>query len=152
VTEFARAGPEDAAALAETAASTLPEPWSEAGFRAQLSRPEARAWLAREGGETVGFVVVHRVLEELQILSLAVAARFRRRGIGRVLLERALASEPGVREIHLEVRSNDPVAQALYRCLGFEEVGRRPRFYPGGVAAALMRRALPWESDQGPRG
>jgi ribosomal-protein-alanine N-acetyltransferase len=142
VTEFARAGSEDAVALAETAAKTLPEPWSEAGFRAQLSRPEARVWLAREDGETVGFVVVHRVLTEVQVLSLAVAAPFRRRGTGRALLERALEGEPGVREIHLEVRSNDAAAQAFYRCMGFEEVGRRPRFYPGGVDAVLMRRAL----------
>ena len=139
-------------ALAETAAKTLPEPWSEAGFRAQLSRPEARVWLAREGGETVGFVVVHRVLTEVQVLSLAVAAPFRRRGTGRALLERVLEGEPGVREIHLEVRSNDAVAQAFYRCLGFEVIGRRPRFYPGGVDAVLMMRELPAESGDAPRG
>jgi ribosomal-protein-alanine N-acetyltransferase len=152
VTEVARAGSEHAAALAETAAKTLPEPWTEAGFRAQLSRPETRAWLALEGAETVGFVVAHRVREELQILSLAVAAPFRRRGTGRALLERALESEPGVREVHLEVRSNDAGAQAFYRRVGFGEVGRRPRFYPGGVDAVLMRRALPPQPWSGPPG
>ena len=143
--KLASARSEDAAALAATAAATLPEPWTKAGFQAQLSLPKARAWLAREGARTVGFVVAHRVLEELQVLSLAVAAPFRRLGTGRALLEKVLESEPGLREVHLEVRSNDAAAQAFCRRVGFGEVGRRPRFYPGGVDAVLMRRALPSE-------
>ncbi len=140
---LARAGPDDARALAEVAATTLPEPWTEEGFRAQLTRPEARIWLARVGPETIGFLAAHRVLEELQVLALGVVPAARRQGTGRGLLERALASEPGLREVHLEVRSNDADAQAFYGRLGFAPVGRRPGFYPGGVDAVLMCRALP---------
>lgn len=139
--KLARARSEDAAGLA----ATLPEPWTEVGFQAQLARPEARAWLAREGPQTVGFGVAHRVLEELQVVSLAVAAPFRRLGTGRALLEKVLEAEPGVREVHLEARSNDAAAQAFYRRVGFGEVGRLRRFYPGGVDAVLMRRAVPPE-------
>ena len=140
---ISRAGPEDAPALAALAAAALPEPWSEAGFAAELARPEARVWLARGGGGRVlGYLAAHRVLDELQVLSLAVASGERRHGIGRALLERALA-EPGLAAAHLEVRSNDAAAQAFYERVGFRRVGLRRGFYPGGVNALLLSRPAP---------
>jgi ribosomal-protein-alanine N-acetyltransferase len=140
----ARAAPGDAAAIAAIAAEALPEPWSEAGFAEEIGLPEARVWLARGGaGEPVGYLVAHRVLDELQVLSLAVAQGQRRRGTGRALLERALASEPGLRVVHLEVRSNDAAAQAFYHRVGFRPVGLRRGFYPGGVDALLLARPAP---------
>jgi ribosomal-protein-alanine N-acetyltransferase len=140
--EPARSG--DAAALAAIAAEALPEPWSEAGFAEEIGLPEARVWLARGGtGEPLGYLVAHRVLDELQVLSLAVVKEQRRRGAGRALLERALASEPGLRVVHLEVRSNDAVAQAFYHRVGFRPVGLRRAFYPGGEDALLLARPAP---------
>jgi ribosomal protein S18 acetylase RimI-like enzyme len=138
-----RAAPADAAALAALAAASLPEPWSEAGFAAELAAPTARVWLVRgPAGAPLGYVAAHRVLDELQVHSLAVALAERRRGLGRALLERALG-EPGLRVAHLEVRCNDASAQAFYAALGFEPVGRRPGFYPGGVDALAMARTMP---------
>jgi ribosomal-protein-alanine N-acetyltransferase len=133
----------DAASLARLAAAALPEPWSEAGFAEEIERPEARVWLARDAaGATQGYLVAHRVQDELEVLSLAVAAAGRGRGTGRALLERALASEPGVRAVQLEVRSNDAAAQAFYERLGFRPVGLRRGFYAGGVDALLLTRTL----------
>jgi ribosomal protein S18 acetylase RimI-like enzyme len=137
-----RAGPADAAALAALAAASLPEPWSEAGFAAELGAPAARVWLVRgPAGGPVGYLAAHRVLDELQVHSLAVAEAERRRGLGRALVEHALA-EPGLRVAHLEVRCNDASAQAFYAALGFRPVGRRPRFYPGGVDALTLARPM----------
>jgi ribosomal protein S18 acetylase RimI-like enzyme len=138
-----RAAPADAAALARLAAESLPEPWTAAGFAAELAAPAARVWLIRgPAGGPAGYLAAHRVLDELQIHSLAVAVPARRRGLGRALVEHALAAEPGLRAAHLEVRSNDASAQAFYAALGFRPVGRRPRFYPGGVDATSMSRSL----------
>jgi ribosomal-protein-alanine N-acetyltransferase len=140
----ARAGPGDAAALAAIAAEALPEPWSEAGFAEEIGLPEARVWVARDrAGHAVGYLVAHRVLDELQVLSLAVAEGRRRRGAGRALLESALTSEPGLRVAHLEVRSNDAAAQAFYQRVGFRRVGLRRGFYPGGIDALLLARPAP---------
>jgi ribosomal-protein-alanine N-acetyltransferase len=138
------ARPSDAPALAAIAASALADPWSEAGFAEEIGLPEARVWVARgAAGEAVGYLVAHRVLDELQILSLAVAEGRRRRGAGRALLERALASEPRLRVAHLEVRSNDAAAQAFYHRAGFRPVGVRRGFYPDGVDALLLARPAP---------
>jgi ribosomal-protein-alanine N-acetyltransferase len=144
-----RAVPADAAALAALAEESLPEPWSADGFAAELAAPAARVWLIRDpAGAPAAYLAAHRVLDELQIHSLAVATVERRRGLGRALVEHALAAEPGLRAAHLEVRCNDASAQAFYAALGFRPVGRRPRFYPGGVDALSMTRAL----GRSPRG
>ena len=133
----------DAAALARLAAASLPEPWSEAGFAEEVRAPEARVWLVRDpAGAPVAYLAAHRVLDELQLLSLAVAAVHRRRGLGRGLVEHALAAEAPLASAHLEVRANDAGAQAFYASLGFRSVGRRIGFYPGGIDAITMSRDL----------
>ena len=133
----------DAAALARLAAQALPEAWSERGFAQEIAAPVARVWVARRSdGEPIGYLVAHAVQDEIQVLSLAVAAPHRRRGVGRALLEHALAREPDAAVAHLEVRSNDAGAQAFYARLRFRAVGRRPGFYPGGVDAITLARVL----------
>ncbi|MGH7287248.1 MAG: GNAT family N-acetyltransferase [Myxococcota bacterium] len=139
-----RAAAGDAAALAALAASSLTEAWSERGFAAELARPGARIWAARDpDGRLVGYLAAERVQGELLVHSLAVERDQRRRGTGRALLEQALAREPGVRVVHLEVRSNNAGAQAFYARVGFRAVGRRRGFYADGADAVLLTRAVP---------
>ena len=131
----------DAVALAEIARAGLPEPWSETAFAEEIEAGEARAWVVRDpAGAPVAYLMARRVLDEVEILSLAVAAAWRRRGLGRALVEHALAAEGGWSSAHLEVRDDDAGAQAFYAGLGFRPVGRRPRFYRGGIDATTMRR------------
>jgi ribosomal-protein-alanine N-acetyltransferase len=79
------------------------------------------------------------VLDEVQLLSLAVAPEFRRHGVGRTLLARLLEDvrAAGVRRLTLEVRESNAAAQALYRGLGLVPEGARPRYYAGGETALL---------------
>ena len=143
LTRVEAATAQDAVALARLAEAALPEAWSERGFAEEIEAATARVWVARgPGGEPVGYLVAHAVCEEIQVLSLAVAAGFRRQGIGRRLVEHALEQEPGAAIAHLEVRSNDVGAQAFYARLRFRAIGRRPGFYPGGVDAISLSRVL----------
>jgi ribosomal-protein-alanine acetyltransferase len=83
---------------------------------------------------------------EGDIQTIAVAPHARRRGLGRVLMLSLIgeARKRGAREVFLEVRADNPGAQTLYRELGFEEIGVRPRYYqPDGVDAIVMRLAVP---------
>lgn len=83
---------------------------------------------------------------EGDIQTIAVAPHARRRGLGRTLMLALIAEtrRRGARELFLEVRADNPGAQALYRELGFEEIGVRPRYYqPDGVDAIVMRLAVP---------
>ena len=74
------------------------------------------------------------------VLDLAVAARWRRSGIGAALLRALLAAlvARGARAVTLEVRAGNLGAQALYRAGGWTVEGRRPGYYPDGEDALLL--------------
>jgi ribosomal protein S18 acetylase RimI-like enzyme len=80
-------------------------------------------------GEVVGFLVTRRLVEgEAEILNLAVGSGFRRRGVARVLLEKAFERWPG--RWFLEVRASNGGAQLFYKNMGFQKIGVRPGYYP----------------------
>jgi ribosomal-protein-alanine acetyltransferase len=79
------------------------------------------------------------------VQTIAVAADQRGKGLGRELFTELLdeARRRGVREVFLEVRADNPVAQAMYTAFGFERIAVRPRYYqPDGVDAWVMRASL----------
>jgi ribosomal-protein-alanine N-acetyltransferase len=131
----------DAPALARISGLSFPDPWPETVFRTELLRRETCAWVAAEaGGSVIGYVLGWRVLDEVQVLSLAVDPPWRGRGVARDLLDSYLENlrGDGVRTVHLEVRTSNRPAQALYRRLGFACRGQRARYYPGGESALLL--------------
>lgn len=83
---------------------------------------------------------------QADIQTIAVAATARRHGLGRVLMHRMIdeARDRGAKEIFLEVRADNPGAQALYESLHFEALAVRPHYYqPDGVDAIVMRLTIP---------
>ena len=83
---------------------------------------------------------------QADIQTIAVAEATRRQGLGRVLMLHLVseARSRGAREIFLEVRDDNPSAQALYLSLGFEQIAVRPKYYqPDGVDAIIMRLVIP---------
>lgn len=90
-----------------------------------------------------GYVIAQDAADEAEILNLAVAPARHRGGIGRALVERALATLAGrgAWRVFLEVREANAAARALYAALGFEEVGRRPEYYRRPVEDAIILRA-----------
>ena len=107
------------------------EAWSAEQCRGVLAMPGARLLVAHADG-IVGFALSRTVLDESELMLLAVDPESRRRGIGsRLLLESMkLAREAGACRYVLEVRSDNP-ARNLYRHHGFDCVGRRPQYYRG---------------------
>ena len=82
---------------------------------------------------------------QADIQTIAVAETARRRGLGRTLMQALIAEavERGAGEVFLEVRADNPGAQALYVSLGFEQLAVRPKYYqPDGVDALIMRLTL----------
>jgi ribosomal-protein-alanine N-acetyltransferase len=88
--------------------------------------------LDRESGEAVGFSLSRTIVDESELLLLAVAPDRRRRGIGRGLLQQFLdrARDDGATRVHLEVRDGNPAIH-MYRRAGFEPIGRRRNYYHG---------------------
>jgi ribosomal-protein-alanine N-acetyltransferase len=142
--------PEGAAeALAILHCACFPDdPWEAGALARIMALSGGFGWLAWEGSEPAGFILVRDLGNECEILSLGVAPRWRRRGIAQALLGAAIA-EAGHRELPslvLEVAIDNDAASELYHSAGFVSVGRRARYYArpeGRVDALILRLALP---------
>ena len=108
------------------------EAWTEAQCAGVLGMPGSWLLIARRGDEPAGFALLRKILGEAELLLIAVRERFRRQGVGRALLERAIegAVADGVEMLHLEVRDGNPALE-LYRQAGFVQVGSRRGYYRG---------------------
>ena len=122
------------------------DPWSENSVRSELDNPLSTWLVALEGETVLGYVGSQTVLDEADIMNVAVAPEHRRQGIARLLLERleeALRSR-NVHSLTLEVRASNEPAKALYASLGYVPVGRRPNYYFKPREDALILRKE-WE-------
>jgi [ribosomal protein S18]-alanine N-acetyltransferase len=125
------------------------EPRDLAEIRAiQAASPHSAQWdvtqywnyqvlVAVEGIHLTGFLVARTLAErEHELLNLAVAPDFRRRGIGRALVAAWLEQAAGT--VYLEVRPSNTAARLFYKYLGFEEINIRPEYYQNPPEPAIV--------------
>jgi ribosomal-protein-alanine N-acetyltransferase len=131
----------DLDAVEEIERVSYPTPWSRSMFAAELQKPSSLAIGAYHGsGELVGYAIVSRYVDAWHVMNIAVIPEFRRRGIGKSLLERLFevtASDPQ-RGYTLEVRVSNADAIRLYEKLGFEARGIRRGYYTDNREDALI--------------
>jgi [ribosomal protein S18]-alanine N-acetyltransferase len=138
----------DAPRLAQLHGESFHRGWGEGEFEGMLTERNTLVHRLRAGSRVIGFAVSRLAADEAEILSIAVAASHRGRGLSRDLLLTHLGhlAGRGVRTIFLEVEENNQPARRLYERAGFSVIGRRERYYrqPGGeqLNALLMRRDL----------
>jgi ribosomal-protein-alanine N-acetyltransferase len=116
-------------------------PWPERSFRFELTdNPASRCWVAELDEKVVGMIVVWLIVEEAHVATIATHPDFRRKGIAKRLLSHALQKlmEQGARSSFLEVRESNLAAQAMYRKFGYEETGRRRRYYKDNDEDAIL--------------
>lgn len=130
----------DLAAVASIDAATNPLAWRAEMFAEELGRNDAYFVVAEASSEILGFAISRFVLDEAELLLIAVMPLAQRSGLGRQLLLATL-EECGERRtgaLHLEVRASNAAATALYRALGFRENGLRRRYYRDNGEDALL--------------
>jgi [ribosomal protein S18]-alanine N-acetyltransferase len=112
------------------------ERWPAADLMTVLSLPGSQAWLAcspESGLSPVGFALVREVIDEAELLLIAVSPDLRGKGFAKSLLG-AIKTDLMSRNIeilHLEVRETNQAALGLYTSAGFDVVGRRRNYYRG---------------------
>jgi N6-L-threonylcarbamoyladenine synthase/ribosomal-protein-alanine N-acetyltransferase len=150
--QLRRAAEADLDAIMELERSTfVTDAWSQTSMRTELMGEHGYYLVAVPVDDAAridgyGGLFAPRGAVEADIRTIAVAPHARRHGLGRALMLALIgeARKRGARDVFLEVRADNPGAQTLYRTLGFEEIGVRPRYYqPDGVDAIVMRLAVP---------
>ena len=114
--------------------------WSAPMIRDLLATTGVSGFIAKRDFRATGLILGREVLDEGEILNLAVAKGNRRRGEGTALSRQMMNSfaTRGVRRVFLEVRESNLGAIAFYESLGFRRVGRRQGYYQQPAEAALI--------------
>ena len=144
------------AIMALETATFITDAWSSATMRSELRSEHSFYLVAERDGEVVGYGGLRAVAgsPDADIQTIAVAPVARGAGLGRALMVALIdeAGRRGSREVFLEVRADNPVAQRLYDSLGFRRIAFRARYYqPDDVDAIVMRLKLAVHELEGGR-
>lgn len=134
----------DAKALTVLERACFTDAWSKEMVVATLQRRDFCGVILHLDGECVGYVLGLSLFENAEILRIAIAPDYRKRGLGALLLDAfiALVKDRGAREIFLEVRESNLAAQRLYLSRSFEKFHLRERYYSNGENAVEMKKTL----------
>ncbi len=107
------------------------DPWPEAAIASELNNPLSLWLVAVDGDMLAGYIGSQTVLDESDMMNVAVHPDHRRQGIAEALVRRLAASlkEKGSASLALEVRVSNAPAVALYEKLGFVQAGLRKNYY-----------------------
>ena len=132
----------DVSAIAELEKLCFSDPWSENSIASEVENPLSYWLVAEVDGVVAGYVGSQTVLDASDMMNLAVSPDYRRRGIGQALVNALVEhlQQNKVIALLLEVRVSNEPAIAIYESLGFEQVGRRPKYYHNPREDALILR------------
>lgn len=129
---------------------SFPSPWTVDAFREEMNRSFSALWVFLEDEVVRGYLCCWFMAEEVHLMNIAVHPQRRGQGIGRTLLAKMISAgiRAGAQGAVLEVRPSNRPARALYREAGFQEIGRRRKYYrETGEDAILMMLQLEPEND-----
>lgn len=119
-------------------------PWTREHFLAELTSNYATPVVAEHEGRITGYICLSVVLDEAEVLDLAVDPAAQRSGTGSALMRWACreALHQGATVLRLEVRATSQPAIALYERFGFVRSGLRKAYYEQGIDALVMEKNL----------
>jgi ribosomal-protein-alanine N-acetyltransferase len=120
---------------------SFPTPWPEKAFYDEILHNQfARYEVVEVDGVVAGYCGMWLILDEAHITNIAIHPDYRGKGLGKALLKHMmqLAASLGSMKMTLEVRVSNEIAQSLYRKMGFEATGIRPRYYSDNQEDAMI--------------
>jgi len=131
----------DLPVIMEVEQASFPTPWPRQAFYNELIHNRfARYSVIQVNGRVVGYCGLWLLLDEAHITNIAIHPDYRGQGLGEALLSYMMqrAKEWGAGKMTLEVRVSNTIAQRLYKKLGFEPSGIRPRYYTDNQEDAII--------------
>lgn len=115
-------------------------PWSEQSINGEMSKENSVFLMAFEDETPIGYVGLSTILDEGYMGNLGVVEEYRRKGIGRALMNELINECKAMDSafVTLEVRASNTPAVKLYESLGFTEAGRRKNYYKEPLEDAIL--------------
>jgi len=131
---------EDAAEVYNIECESFTDPWPLSAFEKSGENGTRRFYVAQDGNVILAYGAVMTVLDECEILRIAVRKKSRKSGIGSLMLKYMINEcyRKKSRFFYLEVRESNIPAIGLYKKFGFSENGRRKDYYTKPVEAAVL--------------
>ncbi len=126
------------------------DPWGEESFRLLMTMPGGIALVAAFRFP-IAYAFGRVAADEAELLNLAVGKAYRKRNVGRLLLNEFIQRcwRQNAANVFLEVRVGNISAVHLYRSTGFSIVGRRKQYYQDGEDAFIMKLPRPSQRSEG---
>jgi ribosomal-protein-alanine N-acetyltransferase len=131
---------EDVEEVARLEKLCFSDPWTKRCFQDELEHQFSIPLVVKTGQKIVGYACLWHVNDQMEIANFAVSPEFRKKGIGRMLMQKVLseAIKKGCASLILSVRESNLPALNLYKEFGFVEVGRRKRYYRFPIEDAII--------------
>ena len=131
---------EDLEKVVEIEKASMPSPWSKELFEEELKRERARYFVGEIDDQVTGYMGYWEAPEQAHIINLAIAPRFRQKGLGFQMMEYCLrfAYNKGARLATLEVRESNEAALRLYEKMNFRIVAIRKKYYSDNQENAVV--------------
>ena len=123
---------------------SFPSAWTHEFFQHEIHNPFSHFYILAENGNVLAYIVFWIVAGEAHIANLAVSPRNRRKGYADVLLHYAVVKslENGANYLTLEVNEKNQAAITLYEKHGFQQVGKRRKYYEDRDDALVLSLSL----------
>ncbi len=137
--EILTATEDDIGAISKMEQDYFTDNWSENSIKTQVENKKVT--VIKFAGEVIGYCIFMTAADEGEILRIAINKNIRKSGLGKKLLcaSMEIMQNEGANEIFLEVRASNEGAIALYKSVGFEEIGTRKGYYDDGEDARLYK-------------
>ena len=124
--------------------------WNVDILKDELASKTSQFICAKYENKIVGFAGIKIVLDEVDIMNIAVKEDYRRQGIATLLLSHIfnICKERHIKTIHLEVNEKNYSAISLYQKFGFKQVGLRKKYYHNTDDAILMTLSIEEETNE----
>lgn len=124
--------------------ASFSDPWSKKMLEDAMGMPRFLGFVIEEQGDVIGYIGASFVLDEGEILLVAVDETKRGNGYGKLLVSTLIEelSKQGVSVVFLEVRKSNSRAIACYEGCGFSKISERARYYGDGEDAIIMERKI----------
>lgn len=132
--EIRKAEFKDIPCVIEIERESFDDPWPEQAFFSCIEN----TFVAQINGKIVGYIIISKVLDEVNIDNIAVKKEYRRNKIGSLLMNFVLQNNPGC-SFFLEVRPSNVSAISFYKKFGFREIYRRKNYYRNEDAIVMAR-------------